>query len=55
MIPPTFDVQTAFTGTPTLYGELPPKMRDVSLIISGITYQTTGANNGKWKTLPMIT
>ncbi|HBB04544.1 TPA: hypothetical protein DCZ39_06765 [Patescibacteria group bacterium] len=43
MIPPTFDVQTAFTGTPTLYGEFTPKMRNVSLIINGTTYATTGS------------
>lgn len=43
MIPPTFDEQTAFTGTPTLYGELPAKIRKVDLVINGITYFTTGA------------
>ncbi|EKD25486.1 MAG: hypothetical protein ACD_80C00046G0013 [uncultured bacterium (gcode 4)] len=55
MIPPTFDVQTAFTGTPTLYGEFTPKMRNVSLIINGTTYATTGSTGWKWQTLPMIT
>jgi hypothetical protein len=33
MIPPTFDTQTAFTGTPTLYGELTPKMYNINLVI----------------------
>lgn len=55
MIPPTFDALTTYTGTPTLYGEYTPKMYDVSLVISGTTYQTTGDGTGKWKTLPMIT
>jgi len=55
MIPPTFDPLTTFTGTPTLYGELTPKIQTVSLVISGITYATTGDGQGRWKTLPIIT
>lgn len=57
MIPPTFDSQTAFTGTPVLYGELPPRIVQVNVVVSGITLFTTGvdAGTGKRKTLPYTT
>lgn len=54
MIPPSFDTQTVFTGTPTLYGELPEKIQTVDLVINDNIYPTTGVGNGKWKTLPMM-
>lgn len=55
LIPPTFSPLTTYTGTPILYGVFTPKMFQVNLVISGITYTTTGDGAGKWKTLPMIT
>lgn len=53
MITPSFDTQTAFTGMPILYGELPPKITNVDVVISGVVISTTGTNagTGKWKTL----
>jgi len=34
MDPPTFDILITYTGTPTLYGELTPKMHEINLVIS---------------------
>lgn len=55
MISPTFDTLTTYTGTPTLYGALSPKMYSINLVISGNTYSTTGDGPGRWKTNPFIT
>ena len=57
MIPPTFDTQTAFTGTPTLYGEFTPKeyLSGTTVVISGYTINTTTDGPGKWKTVPFTT
>ncbi len=57
MIPPTFDAQTAFTGTPILYGTLPPKITQIDVVISGVTLTTTtiGAGTGKRRTWPYAT
>ncbi|MBU0626502.1 hypothetical protein KKG31_03800 [Patescibacteria group bacterium] len=36
-----------------MYGTFPDEMYDVSLVISGTTYPTTGDGTGKWKSLPL--
>jgi hypothetical protein len=56
-IPPTFDTQTVFTGTPTLYGEFTPKeyLSGTTVVISGYTIKTTTDGTGKWKTVPFTT
>lgn len=57
MIAPSFDMQTAFTNMPILYGELPSRITKVDAVISGVVLSTTGTNagTGKWRTLPYST
>ena len=57
MIPPTFDTQTAFTWTPTLYGEFTPKeyLSGTTVVISGYMINTMSDGPGRWKTVPFTT